>query len=464
LTELGAVKSSTVVTRKVASAFGGAAAIIVIFWLLRGLFGISAYSLYFLLAILGFLFLAAILKTRTNAGAVRAVSSFFGNLSLFSLGAIITIWVLGWIASLQGGGFPKVLYASIPDLVIATLATGVVALTLSKIAPPLEAVRPTGKPMVVNAGTSVNLDGVELSTINEGLAVPMRFSKKSSGYVLFSDLGASMETPMGVKEIKLKAPFIVSGIPFLAKNASEEDLKKLSGKSSKELSEEAKSVVSSVSEWDHLGEAGNDVDLPFVHVSEGVGGSDVDVGPIHVRTDNTGDHVNIGPFSFDDEDGRPRHSGRGRKEDRDKGHRLGWFAYSKTGTKISSVGGAISAKWNGSSISLRGNYMRLTVGGDSFEYDPHEIKTTSPLHTLRVTQSVITLETSKLTINVYASRVLLRTAEGKTKSTESAELASDLKKALTGLAMKQVRDLLAGEPIDLEEMLVKTEEVLVGYD
>jgi branched-subunit amino acid aminotransferase/4-amino-4-deoxychorismate lyase len=106
--------------------------------------------------------------------------------------------------------------------------------------------------------------------------------------------------------------------------------------------------------------------------------------------------------------------------------------------------------------------MKLGVGSDSFSYSPTEVKTASPLHSLRVTQGRITLDTRKFTLEVSGDNVVLRT-EDKTSSTESKSLASDLRTLLTEAAKKQVKDVMEGTPIDLSEMLAATEEVLARH-
>jgi hypothetical protein len=119
----------------------------------------------------------------------------------------------------------------------------------------------------------------------------------------------------------------------------------------------------------------------------------------------------------------------------------------------------VSAKWNGSSLSLDGDYMKLSAGSDSFSYSPTEIVTTSPLHTLRIKQDKITLDTRKFTLKVSGDEVVLRT-EDRTNSTKSDGLARDLRTLLTEASKKQVKDVMEGTPIDLGEMLAATEEVL----
>ena len=132
-------------------------------------------------------------------------------------------------------------------------------------------------------------------------------------------------------------------------------------------------------------------------------------------------------------------------------------------TFVRSRHSGISARWNGSALSLRRGFMKLTSGSDSFEYDPQDIRTQSPMHSLHVTQTGISLNTAKFTVKIDGNRVILRT-DGKTTSTDDATLAGDLRGVLAELAKKQVQDVIAGLPIDLNELLTKTEEVLGRHE
>lgn len=106
--------------------------------------------------------------------------------------------------------------------------------------------------------------------------------------------------------------------------------------------------------------------------------------------------------------------------------------------------------------------MKLKVGSDGFTYTPQELETYTPLHTLRVTQDRVTLNTKSFTLDVIGSRVILRAEDG-SKSTDSSLLARDLRALLADMAKKQVSDVLEGLPIELDEMLGGTEELLKKY-
>jgi hypothetical protein len=66
-------------------------------------------------------------------------------------------------------------------------------------------------------------------------------------------------------------------------------------------------------------------------------------------------------------------------------------------------------------------------------------------------------------LNVSGNKVILRAEDG-SRSTESAALAKDLLQLLTETANKQVKDVMEGQPMELDDMLVRTEEVLKKYD
>jgi hypothetical protein len=112
---------------------------------------------------------------------------------------------------------------------------------------------------------------------------------------------------------------------------------------------------------------------------------------------------------------------------------------------------------------MKGDSMRLTTGADGFFYSPTEVRTFSPLHTLNVANQKMTLNTRKFTLNVTAERVVLR-AESGSKSTDSPALAQDLRNLFTEEAKKHIQEVMKGVPIDLDEMLSSTEEVLKKYD
>lgn len=177
----------------------------------------------------------------------------------------------------------------------------------------------------------------------------------------------------------------------------------------------------------------------------------MDVGRIRVRDGCMGDRWKIGPLIFD-WDGDGEHHPKER-----------WLAKGVGNTYITTDGHRATAKWNGSTLSMEENSMKFVVGSDSFSYSPTEVKTTSPYHTLQVTQDKITLDTRKFTLKVMGDNVILR-REDKTRTTESKTLANDLRTLLTETVKQQVRDVMEGTPIDLGEMFSTTEEVLAKHD
>jgi hypothetical protein len=447
LIEIGREPRLTSAFRRLSEVMGGMAALVLLVWLIRGLVGIQPYSLYLLLASFGFIFLGRVFDTKTNAGAGRAVSSFLWNLTAVSIIVVLLIWFLGWIAGIQSDVLPPVVSSKIPDLVIAAVVTGLGAYAAGKLSRGPRYATASQHAFVINEGKGPSMGEAKLSVKHDTVGLPIKRSGLTFGCVLLGDVSASFETPMGMVSASLGSPVTTMGIPFQGNRIGDAEAVKLTGKTPKQLASETEvdpTIRFRRHDWGRHGHY-ESVDLPFIHVHEDGVEEVVEVGPIKVREGPGGGHVKLGPFEFDSE-GKPNYYGR-------------WLAKGAGDSYVRRDGREVSAKWNGSSLSLDGNSMALTVGSDSFSYSPTEVKTSSPLHTLRVTQDKVTLDTRKFTLNISGDKVILR-REDKTTSTDSKALAGDLRTLLTETAKSQVRDVMEGAPIDLSEMLTSTEEVL----
>src|SRR5207248_5150636 len=220
----------------------------------------------------------------------------------------------------------------------------------------------------------------------------------------------------------LPGPVTTVGIPFQGQTVTNDEALKMTGREPSQLIEETTSRA-----------------------------ANVDVGRIRIRDGCMGDRWKIGPLIFD-WDGDGEHHPKER-----------WLAKGTGSAYVTTNGHQATAKWNGRSHSVGDGSMELSAGSDSFSYSPREVKTASPLHTLRVTQDKITLDIRRFTLKVSGDTVVFRTEE-KTSRTESKALANDLRSLLTETAKKQVRDVMEGNPIDISEMLNTTEEALAKYD
>lgn len=450
--EIGRESRLSWVTGRAASALGGMAALLVLVWLVRGLLGIQHYSVDILLASFGLIFLGRVFSTKTSVGARRAVSSFLWNLAATAIIVILLIWFLGWVASIQSDVFPASISSRVPDLVIAAIATGLGAYAVHKFSPARTQAAPTQPAFVVTEGKGPATEGAKLTLKHDTVGMPIKRDGRTIGCVLQGDVSASFDTPMGTVNASLVAPVTSIGIPFQGRRIDRAETVKLTGKTPKQLVEESladSTVWGSLSRLEEIDLPPVHVDMPFVHMRKDDFEENVSVGPIRVRHGPDGEHVNIGPVSVEsDDDDHPK--------------RKSWLAKGSGDSYLRIAGSHISARWNSSSLSLQHNFMKLSVGSDSFSYSPTEVRTSSPLHSLQVTRDKITLDTRKFTLKVSGDNVVLR-AEDKTSSTESKALANDLKTLLTEIAKKQVRDVMEGIPIDLSEMLATTEEVLAKH-
>src|SRR2546421_6072003 len=408
----------SLVFRRIAGTFSGLSVLLALVWLIRGPLGIQSSSTTLLLTAFGLFFFAGrVLRTEANSGVGRALVSFLWNLTAAFVGIILSIWILGWIASLQSSVFPTMISSWVPDLVIGAIATGLGTYAVQKSGLARRAVTP----FLVAEGRGPTMKGTNLTVKQDTVGMPIRREGRTIGCVLLGEVSTSFKTPMGIVSASLPGPVTTVGIPFQGRTVTNEEALKMTGKEPSQLIEETTSRAN------------------------------VDVGRIRIRDGCMGDRWKIGPLIFD-WDGDGEHHLKER-----------WLAKGTGSDYVTTDGHRSTAKWNGSTLSLGDGSMELAVGSDSFSYSPTEVKTASPLHALRVTQDKITLDIRKFTLKVSGDTVVLRT-EDKTSRTESKTLANDLRSLLTETAKKQVRDVMEGNPIDISEMLNTTEEALAKYD
>ncbi|MGP8124456.1 MAG: hypothetical protein ACLQEQ_01095 [Nitrososphaerales archaeon] len=445
--EIGRRRTASILAHRLSTAFGTMAVLLLLIWLVRGVLTISQYSTEILVASFALGMLGLAFNTRTRSGPARAVSSFLGNITGGLILVVILIWFLGWVASIQGSPLSSAISGRVTDLVIAAIATGLLAYVVHALTPARERFHVGGPAILVHANSSVSTGRTTLSPKADTVALPITRSRsgRTVGCVVFGDIKASFDTPMGNVTASFTKPVTTAGIPFRGEKAGKDEVTKITGESVDKLIQRAR-VDDAISKLDA---AGSSVDLPFIHVREDPFGDSVDVGPISIRDTSEGGTVKIGPLEFNMKDGADRHTS--------------WLRGAQDSSYLMMSDEGASAKWNGSSLWVKGDSMKLTAGTDGFHYSPTEVKTFSPLHTLHVANQRMTLNTRKFTLNVAADRVVLR-AESGSKSTDSADLARDLRNVFTEEAKKHIQDVMKGAPIDLDDMLSSTEEVLKKYD
>ena len=456
--EIGKERTLSRDSSEASSFFAFIAGILVVVWLVRGYLGIPQYSEILLVAAFGLGFFQRVLKTDDRGlGALRGVSSFFGNVAYWCLETIILILFLGWVAGLQSDTLAPVFYLFVPDLAIAMVILGLASLAFHQGSPSTRRLRATEPPLFLRQAVAVDMGQTKITTKADSIGLPVKKSNKTVGCVVIGDVKASFDTPMGTVNAAITGPVTTFGVPFKGEKASEEESRKIAGKGLKDL------IAATKVETSMVGETEIEVDLPpFVHVNRDEFHDSLEVGPVSLRRGPKGEILKIGPISIDADE----HSDRwfSRRYWGKHGRFSPWWSLKGVGdwSYVSSSGEGVKARWNGSSLELRQGSMKLKVGSDGFSYSPQELETYTPLHSLKVTQDKVTLNTKRFTLDVIGARVILRTEDG-SKRTDSAELARDLKALLADTAKKQVSDVLEGQPIELDEMLRGTEELLKKY-
>ncbi len=444
--EIGRVKGYSLVTHRLASAFGAMAAVLLVVWLVRSPLSLSGYSEDILATSFALILLSFALNTRTRTGVGQAFSSFFGNVVAGCVVVIILTLFLGWVDTV-----PTAISGRLTSLVLAAIIASLLGLAAHIVAPVRYDLHATKPAIFVGASSDVVAGKVKLSPKSDSIAVPISKSGKTVGCMLYGDVRASFDTPMGPVSAPLGGPLTTIGIPFKGDRASDAEVTKLTGETVEQLIQKA--------QVDHVsksGEAWSSIDLPFVHLDEDESGEQqVVVGPLRVRKGQDGSSVRVGSFDLSSDDDDEHH----------RRHQMtSWLARGVNDSSYLRVSGStVSARWNGSSILMKGDTMKLTIGSDGFFYSPTEVRTFSPLHTLHIGREKMTLDTHKFTLNVSDDLVVFRTENGSKRSTDSPTLARDLRSVFGDEAKKHIQDVVKGVPIDLDEMLSSTEEVLRKY-
>lgn len=479
--EIGRERTLEINLRRLGSVVGNIASLLVLIWLVRGWVLLAQYSAALLTIAFGLVFAHHILETRTSAGKTRAASSFLWNITVSCIIVLILILVLGWIAGIQRDTLPTILTDQVPNLLIAGIATGLAAYATYQLAPRTGGPVTRGPPIKLSPSSSLDFGKVRLSTRNDAMLLPIRASKGTVGAMVYGDITAEFDTPMGQVTGSIPGPVTTIGIPFRGEKADRDEVSKLTGKTLNQLQEETDvdttlprgEIFSQGFTPTRFGETR--IDLPFIHVSKRSNGESVKLGPLSFSTGpRAEDDVEVGPFTFNpcdwvmnnsdektwfSQDDKTRSSRRRRR-------RFGtrWLAKANTGNSyVSASPEGLQARWNGSSLRLKGDSMKMAVGSDGFVYTPTELETYSPLHTLHVTPTKATLNANKFTLNITGNKVIIRSEDG-SKSTESSGLAKDLRDLLTETANKQVMAVMGGQPMELDDMLLGTEEVLKKHE
>ncbi|HEX4920153.1 MAG TPA: hypothetical protein VFV92_05375, partial [Candidatus Bathyarchaeia archaeon] len=382
--------------------------------------GLIASSATLLTLVFAFYYAGRIFRTQTSQGPFRAISSFFGNIAWATVAVIVSIWILGWIATLQSSPIPSSISNQVPNLAIIAIATAVGAIGFRQSGVTRRWVRTS--PFVIPEGKGPAMEGTKLSLKQDTVGVPIYRDGRAIGAVLLGPLSTSFVTPMGAVSATIPGPVTTVGVPFQGRRTSTDEAVRLTGKTPDQLAEESRSHQ-----------------------------QDLDVGRIRVRDGCMGDRWKIGPLIFDwDADGEHHPKER-------------WLVKGLGTSYVTTDGHRATAKWNGSNLEVGDGMMSLANGSDSFSYSPTEVKTNSPHHTLQITDAKIILDARKFTLKIADDNVILRT-EKKTLNTTSRTLANDLRTLLTGIAKKQIKDVMEGNPIDLEEMFNATDLALSKPD
>src|SRR3989441_6152408 len=250
-----------------ATTLGGMSAILGVIWVIRAPLGLQQYSVSLLLTGFSLFFLGRVFRTETISGPGRAVASFLWNLVAAFVGIILTIWIFGWVASLQSDVFPSIISRWVPDLAVAAITAGLGAFAIQRLGLTR---RWSATPFVVTEGKGPTMEGTKLTVKQDTVGMPIRREGRTIGCVLLGEVSTSFKTPMGMVSASLPGPVTTVGIPFQGRKVTNDDVVKMTGRSANQLSVETASRA-----------------------------DDLDVGRIRLRDGCMGDRWKIGPLIFD---------------------------------------------------------------------------------------------------------------------------------------------------------------------
>src|SRR5437867_11268037 len=181
--------------RRIAVTLIGLSALLALVWLIRHPLGIQQYSVIMLLTGFGLYLLGRILRTDTSSGAGRALGSLLWNLAAVFVAVIVSIWILGWVSSLQSDVFPGVISSRVPDLAVGAIATGLGAFAVQR----LGLGRKWGaKPFIVAEGRGPTMEGTRLAGKQDTLGKPIRRGGRTIGSVIMGEVSGAVKSTMRV--------------------------------------------------------------------------------------------------------------------------------------------------------------------------------------------------------------------------------------------------------------------------
>src|SRR2546422_5580771 len=174
--------------RRITVTLTGMSALLALVWIIRQPLGVQQYSVVMLVTGFVLYFLGWVLRTETSSGAGRALGSILWNLAAAFVAIIVSIWILGWVASLQSDVFPGVISSQVPDLAVGVIAIGLGAFAVQR----LGLARKWGaKPFIVPEGRGPTMEGTRIAVKQDTLGMPIRRGGRTIG----SEIRGKVEGP-----------------------------------------------------------------------------------------------------------------------------------------------------------------------------------------------------------------------------------------------------------------------------
>ncbi|HLI46886.1 MAG TPA: hypothetical protein VKU94_06820 [Geobacterales bacterium] len=379
------------ISRVLSSFFSGLSFVVLVIWLLRGLFNLESYGNEIILVSILFFSLSQYVKWKVDgiASLITEIFSKLGNIALFSFLVIL-------IFSFLGLSKPFTDYTW--QLLIAGIILKLASFTLYglryhdlKLKIERSALHITSFTIKPNDFSSCVGEGGDVVIVKRG--------GKKIGFLFFGNLNIDINNELGSLKLKLRGPMMLHS-PLLRIRGSQV-------KVSNELLNKAQSLLTMVPRFKRSNEY---VHLPFITVESDEFGERVNVGPISVESGFGVEEVEIWPFI--------------RVSSSAKDPRALLFIYSNDPK---------------STVRIGKEELSIILGDDHFNFSRKGIKIRYLGYEFEVFPREMRISAPEFKLAVKENKVIFSHG-GKSYSISSSELASELLKTLEKKIIEQINE------------------------
>jgi len=424
-------KHETGTRAKISSLLAGAALLVALAWLFRGVLFLSQYSVQIVWTVAILVLLSNAISVRLDQGVSGLFSSLASGLGSASVELSI-LFLLGGFLGLESIFTDYTLTLFVAGLLLF-MASWLVGRLVTPKRPILERhiARFSDGEMELAHGLKVRAQQLQ--------GLPISVGRRSLGCVAINDMDFHIESTLGPVRIPARAPVLIL-TPMLRKGERVRDV-------TQEEYDSAWSLYST-----RTGRmSGTFIRIPFVNIrAYDDYATEVELGPLRISDTDEGTVVDIPPFVHVVDDTGPRR------------RRVLVASASPHRTTIISTKGKTKARWNGWRIKTDGQSYTVLRRGSSYAKDGGGNLVVGSLgYELTVSKENVAVQLPDVEL-VATPRMLIVTTEGETQRIADERLSRRFIDSMVEVAKSQVSDLLSGAEVDPAEAYVAIDSLLHG--